>query len=105
MSARPIRTAVVKGHAPSLEAIRRYLPSNYAADVDGQDVKIRGFDNLGWTLDDYVIPRLASGLYRAIECQHPDSEPCEVTADPCVVCGNPTNVGDHSHPRFLGSPS
>ena len=34
---------------------------------------IAGEDNAGWTLDDYVIPRLASGLYvgKEIDLSHP----------------------------------
>jgi len=63
----PARFAVVENHAEKIETIRRYLPSNYSAVVDGEHVQIVGFDNAGWTLDDYVIPRLASGLYRAEE--------------------------------------
>lgn len=61
------RHAVVRGQHDRLESIRRYLPSNYVADSDGADVYIHGVDRAGWTLDGYVIPRLASGLYRAEE--------------------------------------
>jgi hypothetical protein len=46
------------------EKVARYLPSNYAvtgADRDGC-VIISGEDSAGWTLHDYVLPRLASGL-------------------------------------------
>lgn len=40
-----------------------YLPGNYSViGEDEQYVYIRGADNAGWSLDDYVIPRLASGL-------------------------------------------
>ena len=40
--------------------------------VDGQTV-IAGRDVAGWTLDAYVIPRLASGLYFAaeVDLSHP----------------------------------
>ena len=40
--------------------------------VDGETV-IGGRDVAGWTLDAYVIPRLASGLYFAteIDLSHP----------------------------------
>ncbi len=61
------RYAVIRGRADKLEAIRRYLPSNYSAEATGDDVWITGTDNRGWTLDGYVIPRLASGWYRAEE--------------------------------------
>ena len=61
-------TAVVYG-ARSAEEVGRYLPSNYrvvyAVSRDGRlEVVISGRDDAGWTMDDYVIPRLASGLMR-----------------------------------------
>jgi hypothetical protein len=55
-------------------AIATYLPGNYRVlgTVDGQTV-IAGRDQAGWTLEGYVIPRLASGLYFAteIDLSHP----------------------------------
>jgi len=52
--------------ADDIDAVRRYLPANYGAyremNVDGSvDIVIAGVDRYGWTLDDYVLPRLASG--------------------------------------------
>lgn len=44
--------------------VARFLPSNYEVngfDADGC-VLISGEDVAGWTLRDYVLPRLASGL-------------------------------------------
>lgn len=62
------RHAVIRGLGhDKLETVRRYLPSNYTADSDGGSIFIHGEDSLGWTLDDYVIPRLASGMYYARE--------------------------------------
>jgi hypothetical protein len=62
------RHAVLKGLGhDKLETVRRYLPANYEADSDGGSIFIHGTDNAGWTLDGYVIPRLASGLYFARE--------------------------------------
>jgi len=62
------RHAVIRGYGhDKLETVRRYLPSNYEADSDGGNVWIHGVDRLGWTLDDYVLPRLASGLHFAKE--------------------------------------
>jgi len=64
-----LRRAIVRGHGATGETIGRYLPANYevtmaSEDMDGQPfVIIHGLDNLGWTLEGYVIPRLASGLY------------------------------------------
>jgi hypothetical protein len=61
------RYAVVTSTGTSLETVQRYLPANYIArEVSGQ-VVILGHDNAGWTLDGYVIPRLASGLHGARE--------------------------------------
>lgn len=68
------RHAVIKGQVDRLEAIRRYLPSNYTADSDGGNVFIHGEDSAGWTLDGYVIPRLASGLYFAREIDSAGNE-------------------------------
>jgi hypothetical protein len=56
------------GHA-DLDRVRRFLPSNYTADSDGGSIWIHGYDSLGWTLDGYVIPRLASGLIFAREVE------------------------------------
>lgn len=65
------RRAVVvnNGEAGLADTIARYLPANYSvagADLHG-NVVISGFDNAGWTLDGYVIPRLLSGLYACNE--------------------------------------
>lgn len=52
-----------------LDRIRSYLPSNFTATycpTEGH-IRIEGYDRAGWTLDDYVIPRLASGLIAARE--------------------------------------
>lgn len=62
----PRRFAEVRG--ATAKTVASYLPRNYR--VDGvrwdQDafmtVLISGVDVAGWTLDDYVIPRLGSGL-------------------------------------------
>jgi len=46
----------------ALRIVARYLPSNYTAVVRMDDkIAIWGTDVAGWTMDDYVIPRLASG--------------------------------------------
>lgn len=52
-----------------LEDIRVYLPKNYKVGYNSSTKQflITGHDNAGWTLDDYVIPRLASGLIFAEE--------------------------------------
>ena len=56
------REALIK--TDHVEAVKRYLPDNYAVvGFDSTGVTIRGEDIRGWTLDGYVLPRLASGLY------------------------------------------
>lgn len=66
-----MRYALVAADAAAVSA---YLPENYRVlgSVDGQAV-IGGRDAVGWTLDAYVIPRLASGLYFAteVDLSHP----------------------------------
>lgn len=56
------RIAIARG---SQEDVAQYLPSNYTVigpNGDGDGVIIGGVDNAGWTLHDYVIPRLGSAL-------------------------------------------
>ena len=55
------------------DIVARYLPDNYVAVEDDGRTLIIGRDVMGWTLDDYVIPRLASGLHTAVEISVP---PC-----------------------------
>lgn len=60
-----MRRALVS--APPL-TVAAYLPSNYkVVDTIDDRVVIEGEDAAGWTLHDYVIPRLASGLIHAVE--------------------------------------
>lgn len=64
------RFAEVRGGDAS--RVAAYLPANYAIDPErttNEVVVISGIDNAGWTLDDYVIPRLASGLMGCREIQ------------------------------------
>jgi len=72
------RVAVVLDDAISEEHVQNYLPQGYNAKIEyvGKElhesrrslrIVIRGYDIAGWTLDDYVIPRLASGLIVAVE--------------------------------------
>jgi hypothetical protein len=70
--AKPTRTAVVTG-ARNAREVFAYLPDNYRVTGEGYTiagrptVTIAGEDRAGWTLDGYVIPRLASGLMFAEE--------------------------------------
>jgi hypothetical protein len=46
------------------DRVRQYLPNNYTvaeSPADGPTLVV-GQDVAGWTLEDYVLPRLASGL-------------------------------------------
>lgn len=47
-----------------VERIEALLPGNYAVTTnsDGAVAIVFGHDRAGWTLDGYVLPRLASGL-------------------------------------------
>ncbi len=60
------RYAVISGRNRTVKEIEAYLPGNYevtkvAPNPGGIDVLIEGEDNAGWSLDGYVLPRLASG--------------------------------------------
>jgi hypothetical protein len=82
----PKRYAMVRGLNITAEKVAAYLPRNYTVEGVALDrpfkdwpehtetvVVIGGRDDHGWTLDKYVIPRLASGLMRAdeIDLSHP----------------------------------
>lgn len=73
---KPARRAIIRTiclTAGERAVISRYLPANYKVISSGGipngegSYLIEGYDNAGWTLDGYVIPRLASGLIRAEE--------------------------------------
>jgi hypothetical protein len=78
------RYAMVE-NARSRRELEAYLPGNYRVihEADGWSAEgsgstdltfvIEGRDDAGWTLDGYVIPRLASGLIWAneIDLSHP----------------------------------
>lgn len=74
LEAKPVRYALVTAEAGKQSQIAAYLPGNYevvgrTAIGGSNTVKflIAGRDSCGWTLDGYVIPRLASGMYFAEE--------------------------------------
>lgn len=85
---------VTSGATGSIDAVKAYMPDNYRVvaafapgELDGALKEyepltdhtnlgyhskwswavIEGEDSAGWTLHDYVIPRLASGSYPAVE--------------------------------------
>lgn len=83
------RYAIVR-NADTRKQLEAYLPDNYRVIAEfhpgqpapwvgdmavGQNLVlvIQGEDNAGWTLDDYVIPRLYSGMIYAteIDLSHP----------------------------------
>lgn len=62
------RFAKIRTPAEDADAVGKFLPGNYRAlgaftDRDGEFVLIAGVDEAGWTLDDYVLPRLATSLF------------------------------------------
>jgi hypothetical protein len=70
VSPKKVRRAVIKGET-DLERVAAFMPSNYSCFPNhAGEIFIVGFDEAGWTLDGYVIPRLASGLIIAEEIIH-----------------------------------
>ena len=67
MSGLRIAKVAIRG-SDTMETVSAYLPSNYRVlGKQGDDILICGIDNHGWTMDGYVIPRLASGMMIATE--------------------------------------
>jgi hypothetical protein len=63
-----MRQARISKKSTTKSQLERYLPSNYEfIGEDSEFYYIGGNDRMGWTLDDYVIPRLQSGLIFAEE--------------------------------------
>lgn len=71
------RTLAATG-ARDAEHLSSYLPANYRVvghtdfktESDGRPAyKIVGFDNAGWTVEDYIIPRLYTGGIYVTEVQ------------------------------------
>ena len=58
---------MLNAHGPDEEErVEVFLPDNFQTYLAPcGDVWIVGLDNAGWTLENYVIPRLASGLWFA----------------------------------------
>lgn len=55
-------------HCETSKTLEAYLPGNYEVVREAPDAfVIAGEDNAGWTLGEYVLPRLASGLITARE--------------------------------------
>lgn len=53
--------------------VAKYLPARYRVTSSTDDkTYIEGEDFCGWTLDSYVIPRLASGMYHCEEIKETD---------------------------------
>ena len=71
----PCRRAVLKADSEVAacklaKQVKNYLPANYqVVGCHGGVVTVEGHDHAGWTLDGYVLPRLASGLLWATEVQ------------------------------------
>ena len=68
------RYAIINGNRATADAVGAYLPAGYkVAASDGSTCVIRGEDEAGWTLDGYVLPRLASGLYTGEEVERQEA--------------------------------
>ena len=69
----PFRIAIVFGDNLTEQRVAAYLPSNYEvleSDItgtSGDSVVVGGHDVAGWTLESYIVPRLASGGMFATE--------------------------------------
>ena len=50
-----------------LKVVNAYLPRTFSATREGDVITIVGTDDHGWTLEDYVLPRLASAMIYATE--------------------------------------
>lgn len=86
MPENPIRRAIVNSAvgvvgSAEIDRVRAYMPANYHVIDRGADKApmIEGYDHAGWTLDGYVLPRLASGLIFAEEI--PPEEGMQTHAD------------------------
>ena len=77
LSRTPCRRAVLRADSEQAacklaKTVAAYLPYNYkVVGCHGGVVTVEGHDDHGWTLDGYVLPRLASGLMHAeeVRCQ------------------------------------
>jgi hypothetical protein len=116
------RYAVIE-YAGSAASLQAYLPVNYRLASDELErfvgsegtFVIEGEDVAGWTLDGYVIPRLASGLITAREQflhmeddgdgesgphlsvwleDFPMGTKVEEQVEPCAICGEPVRPSD-----------
>ncbi len=77
------RYAVIRGNGVTKEKVAAYLPANYCPIWNGywtfgklpieEVVVIEGRDIHGWTLHNYIQPRLGSGLMMCeeIDLSHP----------------------------------
>ena len=109
----------------TVSEVGQYLPQNYSVigiALEGKGVIIAGHDHHGWTLNEYVIPRLASGLIvcEEIDVSLPILKRTEAPANPTGLhnqrswtkvlkhgAGNEVQlanaVGDHEPPIRLTS--
>jgi hypothetical protein len=66
-----MRFAVVRSNSSDkIDSIKALLPANYQVmriSPDGEGVLIGGVDDHGWSMEEYVIPRLGSGMIAARE--------------------------------------
>jgi N12 class adenine-specific DNA methylase len=74
-----VRTAVIQRTSsgwPSAEQVRAYLPRLYHVTGSTADtITVTGRDVAGWTMDDYVITRLGTGMITAREARGRPARP------------------------------
>lgn len=64
------RYALIPSEGLSIGTLEAYLPGNYRIISSGpRGHLVAGMDDSGWTMDGYVLPRLASGMYFGREIQ------------------------------------
>lgn len=70
-----MRYAILRTTRDTVSTVKAYLPENYkVVSIDEDGYIIMGMDNAGWTLDDYVLPRLASGNIFGEEISEDEAE-------------------------------
>jgi len=81
-----------KGNRTERE-VMAYMPRGFAVAEGSDAFYILGADIAGWTLHDYVIPRLGSGIISAKEID-PDDVPLDVLNILASRLRHPSRLGD-----------
>ena len=80
------RFAIIDAPQSAARLVQPYLPDNYhLVPNKGKNLLIAGTDSAGWGLDDYVIPRLRTGLYAAHEVTKKEALALGFVPEPYVI--------------------